>query len=460
MATEESAIQHRDSNIQCVILAAGQGTRMKSRRPKVLHQIAGRPMVEYAIDTALSISARRPIVVVGYAAEEVRQAIGARVDVALQVPQRGTGHAVMQARDQIDPSNELVLVLYGDTPFVSDETLRRLIDAHRQANAALSLITFRPADPALYGRILRDAQQRIVDIVEYKEATPAQRAIREVNSGIFCYQTAWLLAQLDQLQPRSGHGELYLTDLVSIAARAGALIASTECEESEVLGINDRVQLAQAERLMRERLNTQWMLNGVTLIDPATTYIEAQVLIGADTVIYPNTQLIGNTTIGRDCVIGPHSMIHDSIIGNRCTVTASMLEGATLEAGVDIGPFSHLRKGAYLSQGVHIGNFAEVKGSRLGPGTKQGHFSYLGDATIGANVNIGAGTITCNYDGEHKHRTEIGAGTFIGSDTMLVAPVKIGQGAKTGAGSVVTHDVADGELVYGVPARPKMKRET
>jgi bifunctional UDP-N-acetylglucosamine pyrophosphorylase/glucosamine-1-phosphate N-acetyltransferase len=440
---------------QCVILAAGQGTRMKSRQPKVLHDIAGQPMVRYAIEVANSIGALRPIVVIGHGADDVRQIIGESVSYALQSPQLGTGHAVLCARGQIDPASDFVVVLYGDTPLITADTLRRLIAAQIQSDAAVSLITFRPLDPALYGRIIRDDQQRIIDIVEYKEATPEQRAIREVNSGIFCYKTDWLLSHLDRLTPRPGHGELYLTDLVNIAANEGAVVANASCDETEVLGINDRVQLAQAEKLMRERLNTRHMLNGVTLIDPATTYIEASVTIGADTVVYPNTHLYGMTSIGRECTIGPNTIIHDSTIGNACEIVASMVEGAVLEDHVDMGPFSHLRKGAYLSEGVHIGNFAEVKDSRLGPGTKQGHFSYLGNANIGADVNIGAGTITCNYDGQKKHTTEIGEGTFIGSDTMLVAPVKIGKHARTGAGSVVTHDVADDELVYGVPAKPK-----
>ncbi len=451
-------IEDQLKDVHCVILAAGQGTRMKSERAKVLHEIAGRSMVDYVIDTARSIGAWRPIVVIGYGADEVREAVGDRVEFVRQAPQLGTGHALLQARDQIERSSAIVLVLYGDTPFITAETLRQLIDTHVSAKADLSLITFRPIDPALYGRIVRDAAGQVVDIIEYKEATPEQRAIAECNSGIFCYRTDWLLLHLDQLQPRAGHGEFYLTDLVGIAAREGAIVASSEGDEHEVLGINDRVQLAQAERVMRDRINTQLMIDGVTLIDPATTYIQADVVIGPDTIIYPNTHLAGRTIIGRQCVIGPNAIIRDTRLGDRCQVLASMLEGATLEDGVDIGPFSHLRKGAYLCQGVHIGNFAEVKSSRLGPGTKQGHFSYLGDATIGAEVNIGAGTITCNYDGVHKHKTDIGAGTFIGSDTMLVAPVKIGRNAKTGAGSVVTHDVADGELVYGVPARPRREK--
>ena len=443
------------NKVQCVILAAGQGTRMKSERPKVLHEIAGQPMVMYPIAAANLIGSLRPIVVVGHGAEDVKQAIGESVSYALQMPQLGTGHAVMQARAQIDPASDLVVVLYGDTPLITAETLRRLIAAHTQSATAVSLITFRPNDPALYGRIIRDDHQRIVDIVEYKEATPAQREIREVNSGFFCYKTAWLLSHLDQLQPRPGHGELYLTDLVGLAAQEGAVVANAECDENEVLGINDRVQLAQAEKLMRERINLRHMLSGVTLIDPATTYIDARVIIGADTIIQPNTHLHGKTAIGRACTIGPNTIVADSVIGNECEIVASMVEGATLEDHVDMGPFSHMRQGAYLCEGVHIGNFAEVKDSRLGPHTKQGHFSYLGNADIGADVNFGAGTITCNYDGQKKHKTEIGEGTFIGSDTMLVAPVKIGAHAKTGAGSVVTHDVADNELVYGVPAKSK-----
>ena len=445
-----------NDNVQCVILAAGQGTRMKSEKPKVLHQIAGKPMVQYAIEAADAIGSRRPIVVIGHGAEQVQNTIGDRVDTVLQMPQHGTGHALLQARSQIDPAAETVLVLYGDTPLLSAETIQRLLDVQHESRAVLGLVTFTPDDPALYGRIIRDIDGRLLDIVEYKEATPEQRAIREVNSGIFCYQTQWLLAHLDQLQPRAGHGEYYLTDLVGIAAQEQAITATCSCDETEVLGINDRAQLAAAERLMRERINTRHMLNGVTLIDPANTYIEAGVTIGPDSSIYPGSHIKGKTAIGRECVIGPNTLIEDSRIGNRVEIVASMIESATIEDGADIGPFSHMRKGAHLCAGVHVGNFAEVKDSTLGPGTKQGHFSYLGNATIGANVNIGAGTITCNYDGQHKHPTTIGDNTFIGSDTMLVAPVNIGHDAKTGAGSVVTHDVADYELVYGVPAKPKV----
>ncbi len=463
MGTEQSTMNNdqftmSNDRVQCVILAAGQGTRMKSQKPKVLHQIVGKPMVQYAIDAARAIGSRRPIVVVGHGAEQVQNTIGDTVDTVLQVPQLGTGHALLQARARIDPDCESVLVLYGDTPFLRAETIQRLLETHHAAQAVLSLVTFTPDDPALYGRIIRDDHGHLQDIVEYKEATPEQRAIREVNSGIFCYQTPWLLAHLDQLPPRAGHGEYYLTDLVSIAANEKAITATCSCAETEVLGINDRAQLAAAERLMREQINTRLMLSGVTLIDPTNTYIEASVAIGPDTVVHPGSHIAGQTVIGRECAIGPNTIIEDSQIGNRVEIVASMIESATVEDGVEIGPFSHLRKGAYLCEGVHVGNFAEVKDSQLGPGTKQGHFSYLGNATIGANVNIGAGTITCNYDGQRKHPTTIGDNTFIGSDTMLVAPVNIGHDARTGAGSVVTHDVDDGALVYGVPAR--VKRDT
>ncbi|HSD84680.1 MAG TPA: NTP transferase domain-containing protein, partial [Anaerolineae bacterium] len=340
--------QLTNDQVQCVILAAGQGTRMKSEQPKVLHRIAGKPLVQYAIEAAYSIGSRQPLVVIGHGAEQVQRTIGDRADTVLQAPQRGTGHALLQARSKLDPAAETVLVLYGDTPFLSAETIQRLLDTHRATGAVLSLVTFTPDDPALYGRIVRDASGRLLDIVEYKEATLEQRAMREVNSGIFCYQTQWLLTHLDQLQPRAGHGEYYLTDLVNIAAREQARTATCSCDEAEVLGINDRAQLAAAERLMREKINTRLMLSGVTLIDPATTYVEASVTIGPDTVIYPGTHIRGTTTIGRECAIGPNTIVEDSQIGNRVEIVASMIEGASIEDGVDVGPFSHLRKGAQL----------------------------------------------------------------------------------------------------------------
>lgn len=459
MNTPTSNPQSLLSNLQCIILAAGQGTRLKSARPKVLHTIAGRPMIDYVIDTIISISRHKPIVVVGFGADEVKRAIGDRVEYVLQTEQKGTGHAVLQASQKIDPQAETALVVYGDTPLITAQTLTKLVNARIQASAKIALLSFRPIDPANnYGRISRDEAGHITSIIEYKELTPPQRLIDEVNAGPVSYETRWLLDHLPQLKPQAEHGELYLTDLVGLAAKENEAITTCQGTELEVMGINDRVELSHAEHIMRDRINRRWMLNGITLIDPARTYIEASVTIGQDTVIRPNTSLEGKTSIGSNCTIGPNSIVRDSTIGNHCEVTASVLEGATLEENVDVGPFSHMRKGAFLAKGVHVGNFAEVKNSKLGKGTKQGHFSYLGDATIGSNVNIGAGTITANFDGEQKLPTEIGEDTFIGVDTLIVAPRKIGKRSKTGAGSVVTHDVGDDELVYGVPAKPKKKK--
>ncbi|GAB4565880.1 MAG: hypothetical protein Kow0047_16800 [Anaerolineae bacterium] len=304
-----------------------------------------------------------------------------------------------------------------------------------------------------FGRVVRDVDGRVLRIVEEKVATPEELSIRELNAGVYCCQSEWLWASLEKIQP-SPVGEYYLTDLVQIAADEGLHVATCTVDDvDEVQGINTRVHLARAEAIMRRRINEQWMLAGVTIIDPATTYIEATVSIGQDTVIYPNTYLYGDTSVGEECEIGPNAYVVDSQIGNRCRVFASVIEGARMEDDCDIGPFGHLREGAHLAQGVHMGNFGEVKNSYLGPGTKMGHFSYVGDAHVGPGVNIGAGTVTCNYDGARKHRTEIGEGAFIGSGTMLVAPVSVGRNARIGAGAVVTRDVPDGALAYGVPAR-------
>ena len=444
-------------SVAVVILAAGMGTRMKSDSPKVLHRVCGKPMVAYVVQVARELAGVRPLVVVGHCADLVRQALGDMADTVLQEPQLGTGHAVMQAQSALMGNADTVLVLYGDTPFVTVETLRAMLDHQAREQAAATILTFRPPDPLRLGRIVRDEAGHVRAIVEFKEATPEQLAIREVNSGILCFRADWLWSHLGNLPVK--HGERYLTDLVEMAVAEGLIVAALEAATDEVMGIDDRARLAWAERKMRARINEQLMLSGVTMIDPATTYVEAGVAIGADTVVYPNTHLRGKTIIGRECSIGPNTIISDSTLGDRCEVKASVFEGATLENDVDVGPFAHLRKGAYLCSHVHMGNYGEVKNSRLGPGAKMGHFSYLGDADVGANVNIGCGTITCNYDGAKKHKTVIGEGAFIGSDTMLRAPVTIGKGAVTGAGSVVTHDVPDGAVVYGVPAREKQTND-
>jgi len=444
-------------SLSIAILAAGQGTGMKSQLPKVLHPLAGRPMVKYVLDVAIQLEPTRLALVVGYGAQQLRQVLGDGILYVEQSDQLGTGHAVLQARELLAGQAETVLVLYGDTPLITRQTLEAMLAHHTENKAAITLLTFRPDDPTGYGRILRDGTGRVVGIVEHKEATLEQRGIREINSGILCFRDAWLWSHLERLQLK--HEEYYLTDLVELAVAEGEPVAAKATDATEVMGLDDRVKLARAETLMRQRINEGWMLAGVTLLDPSSIYIEASVQIGQDTVIYPNSHLQGATAIGRDCRIGPNTIIRDSTVGSRCAIEASVVEETTVEDDVDVGPFAHLRKGTHLAKGVHIGNFGEVKNSYLGPGTKMGHFSYLGDATLGANVNVGAGTITCNYDGERKHPTVVEDDVFLGSDTMLVAPVKVGKGAKTGAGAVVTRDVPPGQVVYGVPARPKQEKE-
>jgi bifunctional UDP-N-acetylglucosamine pyrophosphorylase/glucosamine-1-phosphate N-acetyltransferase len=428
---------------------------MKSNLAKVLHPLAGKPMVFYAVRAVQAVSKTKPVLVVGVGAEQVQAALGHQVRYVVQEEQLGTGHAVLQARPVLRGEGELVLVTCADMPLLRGETLQRLVAQHQQNGPTITVLTVMQDNARGFGRVLRAASGAVMAIIEEVDATPEQLVVRELNTATYCFDSDWLWSRLDQI-PESAKGEYYLTDLVGMAVDEGCKVeALTTDEVSEALGINTRVHLAEAEAVMQRRINEKWMLGGVTIVDPATTYIEAGVTLGADTVVYPNTFLQGETRIGAACRIGPNTIIRDSMLGDGCVVLASVLESATLEDKVDIGPFGHLRKGAHLATGVHMGNFGEVKNSYLGPGVKMGHFSYLGDATVGADANIGAGTITCNYDGECKHRTEIEEGVFIGSDTMLVAPVRIGKGAKTGAGAVVTRDVPPDSLAFGVPARIK-----
>jgi bifunctional UDP-N-acetylglucosamine pyrophosphorylase/glucosamine-1-phosphate N-acetyltransferase len=445
-------------DLTIVVLAAGQGTRMRSDLPKVMHPLAGRPMVQFVADAARALEPASLAVVVGYGADLVRQALAEGITIVAQEEQLGTGHALQQAEGAVAGRAGTVLVLYGDTPLIRTRTLQQLLEHHQAEGAAVTLLTFRPEDPAGYGRIVRDpGTGRVLAIVEEAEATPEQHAIGEANSGIFCFRDTWLWPNLARLEQRPG-GEIYLTGLVAMACQQGEGVAAVQAADPlEVVELDNRSRLARAEAEMRRRINERWMLEGVTFVHPETSYVEAEVQIGADTVIWPNTLLQGQTRIGRECTIGPGAVIRDSTVGDGCRVELSVVEQAIMEEGSDVGPFGHLRKGAHLGQGAHMGNFGELKNSYLGPGAKMGHFSYLGDATVGAGANIGAGTITCNYDGQRKHRTLIGAGAFVGSDTMLVAPVEIGEGAKTGAGSVVTRDVPPGSLAFGVPARIQSK---
>ncbi|HSM25381.1 MAG TPA: bifunctional UDP-N-acetylglucosamine diphosphorylase/glucosamine-1-phosphate N-acetyltransferase GlmU [Anaerolineaceae bacterium] len=442
-----------------IVLAAGKGTRMKSTQPKVLHSICGRPMIYYALKSAQASGAELTVVVIGHAAEAVKEYLGTSVQYAVQEEQLGTGHAVLAASHVIPQDVAYVLVTNGDMPLLTEDTLRKLVDTQKSNQGPLSLVTMLSDDSFGFGRIVRAEDGSVVAIVEEVQCSPEQLKINELNVGAYCFDAKWLWDVLPRL-PLSPKGEYYLTDVVGIAVQDGHKVAAFAMEDNrEALGINTRIHLAEAEALMQRRILERHMLNGVTVINPASTYIEDSVTIGMDTTLQPNTFLRGETSIGENCVIGPNSIIMDCKVGNDCVILAAVMEKAIVEDGVDMGPFARLRKGAHLGPHVHIGNFGEVKDSYLGEGTKMGHFSYIGNATIGKDVNIGAGTITCNYDGEKKHATVIGDRVFIGSDTMLVAPLHIEDDARTGAGAVVLHDVPAGEIVVGVPAKPiRMKK--
>ena len=440
---------------KAVVLAAGVGSRMRSRTPKVLHPLAGRPLIHHVLAQARDAGLPRPVVVVPPDAEAVREGVGNAADFAVQETPGGTGHALQCAQPMVEGEAEHVVVLYADVPLLRPETLRALMERHVEHDADLTFLTASESPQEGLGRVLRDDQGRVAAIVEAHEASGSEQAVREVNGGVYCFRARDLWTRLAELAP-SSKGERYLTDLVALTLRDGGTVQTVSADDGqEVLGVNSRIDLAQAEACMRERVRRRWMLAGVTLVDPPSTFIDSDVEVGEDTVIYPNTHLYGATRVGAECHIGPNTVIQDSTVGEACRVIASMLEGAVLERGVEIGPFSHLRSGAHLERDVHIGNFVEVKKSRLGADAKAGHFTYIGDATIGARVNIGAGAITCNFDGVNKNPTTIEEDAFIGCDTMLVAPVTVGREAVTGAGAVVTKDVAPGSLVVGMPARSR-----
>jgi len=449
--------------VTAVLLAAGQGTRMKSSMPKVLHPLCGKPMVWHVLEALKSAITEKPVVVVGYGAEEVKKYLGDSADCVLQEPQLGTGHAAMQAESLLKGKTDYVIVTYADMPLLRGETFRSLVETQRLNSGPFSLVTAIADDPRGFGRILRNPDGTVSAIVEEYVATPEQQKIKELNVGAYCFNADWLWDALHRIPKNPKKGEYYLTDVVELAVQNSLPVQAVVHDDfSETIGINTRIHLSEAEAALRMRINREHMLNGVSMIDPNSTYIDAGVKIGRDTLIMPNTHLHGETKIGEGNVIGPNTIIRDSIIGNRCKVLAVVMEGAVLEDEVDVGPFARLRKGAHLKSHVHMGNFGEVKDSTLGEGVKMGHFSYIGDAKIGANTNIGAGTVTANYDGEKKNTTEIGEDVFIGSDTMLVAPLKIGNGARTGAGAIVTKNVPEDTLVVGMPARAikKLERKT
>ncbi len=433
-----------------LVLAAGKGTRMKSGLVKVLHELAGRPMLGWPLTAAKEAGAIQIVIVAGHQADQVQErfATDSGIRIALQEEQLGTGHAVSCALDQLDGLTGSVLILCGDTPLLSGATLQRLTAEHLASSAAVTVLTARLDKPFGYGRIVRDADGRVRRIVEQKDASPEEQAIDEVNSGIYCMDLAFLKAHIGRLGSENSQNEYYLTDLVGIAVAEHAGCAALVTDNpDEIMGVNDRLQLAHAAGLLRQRINRQLMLTGVTLVDPEQTYVDAGVQVGADTVIWPGCVLRGQTVIGCGCELENNVRITDCRIADRVHVKAgSVLEGADVGDEVSVGPMAHLRPGSVLHPHVKIGNFVETKKIVMGEGSKASHLTYLGDAEIGKEVNIGCGTITCNYDGKHKHKTVIGDGVFVGSDVQLVAPVTVGANVLIAAGTTVTQDIPPDSL--------------
>jgi len=426
---------------------------MRSKVPKVLHPAAGKPLLRWSVDAAAAAGARPVVVLSPDVADRARAILPGATAIAIQPEMRGTGDAVRVAVEAADAHDGEVFVLYGDTPTLSGGTLDRLRSLRAERGAAIALLTARVGTDNGYGRIVRDDNGDVRRIVEVRLATPEERQLPESNLGAYAIDLAWLRTAIGGLKANST-GEIFFTDIVDAAIAAGQRVAAfCTPDPGEGMGVNTRIELAAAEAILRRRIRDRLMLEGVTFHDPESTMVDDGVRVAADAVIERGCVLEGTTAIGPDSRVGPYSILRDTTVGARCIVEASVLEGATLEDDVRIGPYSHLRPGAYLEQGVGMGNFGEVKAARLRKGTKMHHFSYVGDADVGERVNIGAGTITMNYDGVSKHRTTIGNDAFIGSDTLLRAPITIGEGAVTGAGAVVTKDVAPGMLAVGVPAR-------
>ena len=439
-----------------IILAAGKGTRMVSDLPKVLFPLRGKTLIARAVVAATRAFSQPPVVVVGLMSGDVRQACGPEVRFATQVQQLGTGHAVQVAAETARSlAADTIAVMYGDMPLLPSEMMTALAEERARSGAAIAMLTLMAVNPRGFGRVVRNAEGAVTAIVEEVAATPEQLRIRELNVGVYCFDAAWLWPALERIQPNPRKGEYFLTDLVEIAVADGRKVVAIPSDDADAfIGINTRADLADADATLRRRINHAWMLKGVSMVDPASVYIDDDVILAPDVTLLPNTHLLGDTRVGTGSVIGPNCVLRNAQIGRGCVVQQSSIEDSSLDDGADAGPFARLRGGARIGPGTHIGNFAEIKNSTLGPGVKMGHFSYLGDATVGAEANISAGVITCNFDGQRKQPTTIGEGAFVGCDTMLVAPVTVGAGALTGAGAVVTHDVGPGERVAGVPARP------
>ena len=442
-----------------IILAAGLGTRMKSALAKALHLLAGSPLIQHVLAAASGIEPEKIVLVLGHQADKVRNVVKPfSPEIVLQAEQLGTGHAVLQASEAIAAASGPVLVLCADTPLLTGKTLRDVIDLHRTSRAAITLVTAVPENPFGYGRVVR-GKSGVLRVVEEKDATAREKKIREINAGIYCFDRKFLLSSLDRIGKNNAQGEYYLPDAVGQAVRKKLRVSAYLCDDAdEVLGVNSRRDLSYAETVMRRRINERWMVEGVTMLDPGTTFVGSEVSLGRDTVLYPQVRIEGKTTIGEGCTIYPGSRIVDSVIANNATVKdCSVIEESTIASGASVGPFAHLRPGSLIGEGAKIGNFVEVKKSVIGEGSKANHLSYIGDATVGRGVNIGAGVITCNYDGYVKHPTVIEDEVFVGSDVQFVAPVRVGRGALIAAGATITHNVPPDALA--ISRTPQENRE-
>ncbi|MDD7369918.1 MAG: bifunctional UDP-N-acetylglucosamine diphosphorylase/glucosamine-1-phosphate N-acetyltransferase GlmU [Berryella intestinalis] len=425
-----------------IVLAAGAGTRMKSKKPKVAHEVLGKPLVRWVVDEARAAGANRIVSVVGHLREQVIPLVEDCTEIVVQEQRLGTADAVASGREALSGFDGSLLVLSGDCPLITAETLSNLVAAREADNAAVALLTMKLADPFGYGRIVHDEAGRVCGIVEQKDATEAQRRIDSCNSGFYCFDSAWLFEALTRIDDNNAQGEFYLTDVVRLAYREGrGVVEVVTPDPQECLGVNSRVQLAEAVKVAQRRINRRHLDNGVTMIDPDQVWIGPDVRIASDVELYPQVFLMGNTVVGEDSVIGPNSRLTDTVVGAGCVVDETVALDARLDDGATSGPRAYLRPGAHLCEGAKAGTHVEIKKSTVGKGSKVPHLSYIGDAVIGEGVNIGAGSITCNYDGKSKHATSIGDGAFIGSDTMMVAPVSIGAGAIVGAGSTIAKDV-------------------
>ncbi|MFJ7941445.1 bifunctional UDP-N-acetylglucosamine diphosphorylase/glucosamine-1-phosphate N-acetyltransferase GlmU [Peribacillus sp. NPDC096622] len=430
------------SNRYAIILAAGQGTRMKSKLYKVLHPVCGKPMVQHVIDQVNQLQIEDIVTVIGHGAEKVQEQLGDSCKYALQEQQLGTAHAVMQAESVLSAKSGTTLVICGDTPLIKAETMEELIALHEQSQAKATILTAYADNPAGYGRVLRGEGGLVEKIVEHKDASEEERYVKEINTGTYCFDNQALFSALKKVSNENVQGEYYLPDVIEILKEEGEVVTAFQSSDfEETLGVNDRVALSQAEQILRKRINEMHMRNGVTIIDPVTTFIEADVQIGQDTVINPGSFIKGKSIIGQDCLIGPNTEISNCEIGDGTEVLQSVVHESSIGSFVKIGPFAHVRPQSDIKDSVKIGNFVEIKKTVFGKGSKASHLSYIGDAEVGENVNIGCGSITVNYDGKNKYLTKIEDNVFIGCNSNLVAPVTVGEGAYVAAGSTITHDV-------------------